>query len=154
MRYLVTARIKPGKEEALNQILREGSFSGEDRLPENEYLRRIRKWPGNSRTVESNGLKFAIVPRHWPEEQAILGEVFRFAEGFRTRMRAAAAVTWNGTSPGRATIVIAPLSWKGSLPGKVSCSGLEVVSADRQNLIAPLLLKPTSARFDMFPAGI
>src|SRR6478672_3166756 len=109
MRYLVTARVKPGQETALldaidAETLGEGSIAGD------EYLRNM----ANARTDESGRVKWVEVcycPTPLAEEREYWEEFFNLEKVQDAHARSRCR-DLNGDEPWPAAAATAPRAWK------------------------------------------
>jgi len=111
MRYLVRARVKPGREaDLLNAI--ESETLGEGSVAEGEYLRNMQDARlCADQTIRWVEVCYCLTPL---QEERPYWEEFSIWCGCRTRTTGGSAATKRGRSLGRATNAIARSSWKRS----------------------------------------
>jgi hypothetical protein len=105
MRYLVTARVKPGREAALLQAIEDGTL-GAGSVAGSEYLRNMTDARLRDE-VPFAGSKFASAPHRW-KRNGRTGKNTSSWSRCRTPTTATAASTRTAANPGPAATVIVP----------------------------------------------
>jgi hypothetical protein len=117
VRYLVKAKVKPGKSKSLLRSIADGTL-GKGSIAGDEYIHNM-----NQARVRASqpGSKPVFVIRRWRRNGRI-GKNISSSSGCRTRIRAAIAGTRTGPNRGRAAIATVRRSWKRSCAAKANPS--------------------------------